>query len=187
MTFTTADSSTTDPDEMTARSLIKTAWGRVPHLGEALALSLPATRAVLAFDEALSKGAISAALGEQLSIAVAHENRCAYCLSAHTAAARAFGVSPQDAAAARLGESSDPKSTAALRFAQLLVRTRGFVGDAALAGVRAAGWSDSEIVEILAHTMSNQLTNYLHHLSNVPIDYPSVAFAASATPINDPS
>jgi hypothetical protein len=44
--------------------------------------------------------------------------------------------------------------------------------------VRAAGWHDADIVEIVGHALSTTLSNYLHHLSDVPIDYPAVAFAS---------
>jgi alkylhydroperoxidase family enzyme len=86
-------------------------------------------------------------------------------------------VSDDDAAAARTGEASDAKIAAALRFAQQVVRTRGEVDDRDLAAVQTAGWQDSEIVEIVGHVLSTMLSNYLHHLSDVPIDYPTVPFA----------
>jgi uncharacterized peroxidase-related enzyme len=172
-----ADPSTANADQLQARAAIKEAWGRVPNLGGVLALSLPLTRAVLAFDSALHQGSFSGGVAEQLAIAVSQENRCAYCLAAHTAGARAAGVSTDDAAAARSGQASDPKTAAALRFAQQVVRARGQVGDRELAAVRAAGWQDSEVVEIVGHALSTTLSNYLHHLSDAPIDYPPVPFA----------
>ncbi|WP_375488057.1 carboxymuconolactone decarboxylase family protein [uncultured Mycobacterium sp.] len=133
---------------------------------------------MLAFDAALSQGAFSGAVAEQLAIAVSQENRCAYCLAAHSAAARAYGLSADDIAAARTAQASEPKVAAALRFAQQLIRTRGHVEDGELAAVRAAGWHDGEIVEIVGHALSTTLSNYLHHVSAVPIDYPAVAFAS---------
>lgn len=87
------ESSTTKPDRLEALAAIKQSWGQVPNLGAVLALSLPLTRAVLGFDAALSQGVLSGAVAEQLAIAVSQENRCAYCLAAHSAAARAYGPS----------------------------------------------------------------------------------------------
>jgi uncharacterized peroxidase-related enzyme len=173
----TAESSTSKPDQQQARAAITRNWGRVPNLGAVLALSLPMTQAVLAFDAALSEGAFAGAVAEQLAIAVSHENRCAYCLAAHSAAARAYGLAAEDISAARTADASDPKTAAALRFAQQLVRTRGRVDDEHLAAVRAAGWHDADIIELVGHALSTTLSNYLHHLSEVPVDYPPVAFA----------
>jgi uncharacterized peroxidase-related enzyme len=178
MSPVSAAPSIANADQLQARTLIKETWGRVPNLGDVLALSLPLTRAVLAFDITLREGAFSGGVAEQLAIAVSQENRCAYCLAAHTAGARAAGVSADDTAAARTADASDPKIAAALRFAQQVVRTRAEVDDRDLAAVQAAGWQDSEIVEIVGHALSTTLSNYLHHLSDVPIDYPAVRFAA---------
>jgi uncharacterized peroxidase-related enzyme len=173
----TAESSTAKPDQQQARVAISRSWGWVPNLGAVLALSLPMTRAVLAFDDALREGAITGAVAEQLAIAVSHENRCAYCLAAHSAAARAYRLAADDIAAARTARASDPKTAAALRFVQQLVRTRGHLDEEHLAAVRAAGWHDADIIELVGHALSTTLSNYLHHLSKVPIDYPPVAFA----------
>ena len=172
------ESSTTKPDQLDALAEIKQSWGRAPNLGAVLALSLPLTRAVLAFDAALSQGVFSGAVAEQLAIAVSQENRCAYCLAAHSAAGRAYGLQADDIAAARTAQASDPKTAAALRFAQQLVRMRAQVDAGELGAVRAAGWHDADIVEIVGHALSTTLSNYLHLSSDVPIDYPVVAFAS---------
>jgi AhpD family alkylhydroperoxidase len=150
----------------------------VPNLGAVLALSLPLTRAAPAFDGALSHGVFSGVVAEQLAIAVSQENRCAHCLAAHSAAARAYGLGADDISAARTAQASDPKTAAALRFAQQLVRMRGQVAEDELVAVCAAGWHDTDIVEIVGHARSTTLINYLHHLSDVSIDYPAVAFAS---------
>jgi len=57
-----------------------------------VALSLPLTRALLAYDRHLAEGSITEPVSEQVAISVANENRCAYCLAAHTAGALAAGV-----------------------------------------------------------------------------------------------
>lgn len=169
-----------NPEQLEARAAIKKAWGRVPNIGEVIALSLPLTRAILDFDDALGAGTFRDDSAELLAIAVSEQNRCAYCLSAHSAAGRAAGVASADVATARTGSVTDPKMTAALTFAQGVVRGRGHVTDDALAAVREAGWSDVDIVEIVGHVIATTLSNYLHHLSNVPIDYPLVTFAHDA-------
>jgi uncharacterized peroxidase-related enzyme len=177
MSLVAVDSSTATADQLEAQAVVRESWGHVPNLGAVLALSLPLTRAVVAFDTSLSRGAFSGGVAEQLAIAVSQENRCAYCLAAHSAAARAAGMSADDVAAAPSAHASDPKTAAALRFAQQVIRTRGQVDERDLADVRSAGWQDTEIVEIVGHALSTTLSNYLHHLSGVPIDYPAVGFA----------
>jgi AhpD family alkylhydroperoxidase len=168
---------TATPEEAEALAAIRSAWGSVPQLGRVIARSGPLTRAMLAFDRELAGGRFRGAFAEQLDIAVANENRCPYCLAAHTAAGRAFGLDDVALADARVGRAADPKQAAALGFVQAVVRDRGKVDDRDMAAVRTAGWSDGDIAELVGHAISAMLTNYLHHLSGVPVDFPHVEFA----------
>lgn len=175
--MTSVSPETTNEQQREALAAIKKGWGAVPNLGKVLALSFPLTRAALSFDEALEGGSISAPVREQIAIAVANENECAYCLSAHSVAASLYKVSAQDISDARTGRASDPRVGAILLFAQSVVRRRGFVTDEELKAARSAGIDDATLAEIVGHVVSNTLTNYLHHVSEVPVDYPPVEFA----------
>jgi AhpD family alkylhydroperoxidase len=118
---------------------IRAAWGAVPRLGYVFARSDALTRGMLAFGGALQDGAFNGPVAEQIAIAVANENRCAYCLAAHTAAGRAHGLDEQTLSDARSGGASIPRVAAALRFVQAVVRERGHVGNEDLGAARAAG------------------------------------------------
>lgn len=166
--------------EAEALETIKSGFGSVPNLWAVVARSSAMTTGLLGLDTALKEGSFSGALAEQLAIAVAHENGCPYCLAAHTAAGRAFGLDERSASDARVARSSDPKVEAALQFSQAVVRERGFVSDAQLEAVREAGWDDAAVVELVGHVISNTLTNYLHHVSEVPVDFPAVLFVEDA-------
>ena len=61
-----------------------------------------------------------------------------------------------------------------MQFAQALNVNRGDITDAELAEVRAAGFSDAEIVEIITHVGMNFLTNVIGKASQVDIDFPKV-------------
>jgi uncharacterized peroxidase-related enzyme len=129
---------------------------------------------------ALGAGVIPAKLGEQIAVAVADRNACEYCLAAHTALGRKAGASAEEMSAAQGGDAADPKTAAALRFALQLVEARGQVGDADVQAVRAAGYSDQEIVEILAHVALNLYTNYVNVAFAVPVDFPAVKLRRAA-------
>ena len=169
------------PSEAEAIAEIRAAWGGVPRLAYVFARSAPLTRGMLAFGGALQDGAFSGPVAEQIAIAVANENRCAYCLAAHTAAGRAHGLNEQSLSDARSGEASNPRVAAALRFAQAVVRERGHVSDEDLEAARIAGLTDADLVELVGHAIATTLTNYLHHLSNVPVEFPRVEFAAPSS------
>jgi len=61
-----------------------------------------------------------------------------------------------------------------------VLKTRGGVSDADLEEVRAAGYSDGEIAEIIAHAALNVLTNYFNKVAETEVDFPRVALAGKA-------
>jgi alkylhydroperoxidase family enzyme len=90
------------------------------------------------------------------------------------------GMSAEVMAAAQAGESSEPKTRAALQFALKLVEQRGQVEAADVENVRKAGFNDEEIVEILAHVALNLFTNYVNIALDVPVDFPTVRLRHAA-------
>ncbi|WP_311044327.1 carboxymuconolactone decarboxylase family protein [Rhizobium lentis] len=70
--------------------------------------------------------------------------------------------------------SHDPKAEAALRFARKVVIERGGVAAEDVQSVRAAGYGDAEIVEIVFHVALNTLTNYVNRVEETEIDFPLV-------------
>jgi uncharacterized peroxidase-related enzyme len=161
-------------------SQIHGAFGATPNMFRAVANSPAALKSMWGAFGALGGGVIPAQLGEQIAVAVADRNACNYCLAAHTALGRKAGVSAADMAAAQSGESSDPRTAAALRFALKLVEARGQVDAADVQALRAAGFDDAHIVEIVAHVALNLFTNYVNVALEVPVDFPGVKLRAAA-------
>jgi uncharacterized peroxidase-related enzyme len=161
-------------------SQIHDAFGTTPNMFRAVANSPAALKSMWGAFGALGGGVIPAQLGEQIAVAVADRNACHYCLAAHTALGRKAGVSAADMAAAQSGESPDPRTAAALRFALRLVDARGQVDAADVQALRAAGFDDAHIVEIVAHVALNLFTNYVNVAFEVPVDFPGVKLRAAA-------
>jgi len=174
------DPATLSGDRKQVLDQIQSAFGATPAMFRAVANSSAALRSMWASFGALGGGAIPARLAEQIAVAVADRNRCEYCLAAHTALGRKAGATAQEMAAAQAGESNDPRTAAALRFALKLVEDRGQVGDADVAALRAAGFDDGQVVEILAHVALNLFTNYMNVAFDVPVDFPAVKLRAAA-------
>jgi alkylhydroperoxidase family enzyme len=76
--------------------------------------------------------------------------------------------------ARRRGDSADPRKAAALRFTQAVARQRGALSDEEFERVRAAGWSDAEIVDILATVAPTTFTNLLAIAARIEVDFPLV-------------
>nr|WP_316638373.1 carboxymuconolactone decarboxylase family protein [uncultured Roseateles sp.] len=156
------------------------AFGATPNMFKAVANSPAALQQMWAAFGALGGGVIPAKLGEQIAVAVADANACDYCLAAHTALGRKAGATAEEMAAAQGGESADAKTQAALNFALKLVRERGQLSDADVPALRAAGFNDGEVVEILAHVALNLFTNYVNVAFAVPVDFPQIKLRRAA-------
>ena len=153
---------------------INGAFGVVPNMFKAVANSPAALTSMWGSFGALSGGKLGARLGEEIAVAIANVNRCEYCLAAHTALGRKAGASAEEMAAAQIGKSSDPRTHAALTFALKVVHDRAAVTEADVAAVKAAGFDDEAVVEIIAHVALNLFTNYVNVALNVPVDFPAV-------------
>ena len=174
------DASSASADRKTLLTQIHGAFGATPNMFKAVANSPAALQSMWGAFGALGGGVIPAKLGEQIAVAVADRNACEYCLAAHTALGRKTGASAEEMSAAQGGEAADPRTAAALRFALKLVEARGQVSEADVQAVRAAGYSDQEIVEILAHVALNLFTNYVNVAFAVPVDFPAVKLRRAA-------
>ena len=67
-----------------------------------------------------------------------------------------------------------------MRFAAKVVNARGHVSDADIAAVKAAGFDDAQVVEIVLHVALNTLTNYVNEVAKTEIDFPVVALRSAA-------
>jgi uncharacterized peroxidase-related enzyme len=162
--------------EAVARSL-----GTVPNLFRLVANSPAALKGYLGLSAAVAATTLDAPTRERIALGVAETNGCAYCLSAHAYLARHVAqLDDAEIAANRDGRSTDPRAAAAVRFAQQVVRTRGHVADGELAAVRAAGFDDGEIIEIVLAVALNTFTNYVNEVAATEIDFPHVAARRAA-------
>ena len=118
---------------------------------------------------------------ERIALAIAQANGCDYCLSAHSYLGLNLAkITPEEIALNRKGQSGDAKADAAVRFATQVVRERGQVDEGDIQRVRDAGFSDGQIVEIIAVTAENIFTNLLNVVAQTDIDFPMVHAAELA-------
>jgi uncharacterized peroxidase-related enzyme len=159
---------------------IQGAFGAVPNMFKAVANSPAALQSMWGSFGALGSGTLGAKLGEQIAVAVADRNDCSYCLTAHTVLGQKAGASAAEMMEAQAGRSVDPRTAAALSFALKVVENRAAVTDADVKALRAAGFDDEGIVEILAHVALNLFTNYVNVAFDVPVDFPAVKLTRAA-------
>ncbi len=165
------DSASVEQQQILAN--VKKGLGLVPNLVSTLAQSPAAAHAYLAFSGALAKGSLPRSLQEQISLVVGETNACDYCVAAHTLLGGKAGLTPEAVLAARSAQATDPKTQAALVFAQMIVTEHGHVSDADVAELRAHGYTDGDITEIVANTALNIFTNYFNHVAGTVVDFPA--------------
>jgi uncharacterized peroxidase-related enzyme len=118
---------------------------------------------------------------DAIALAVSEADACNYCLAAHSYIATNLAkISPEEIALNREGRSTDPKRQAAVAFAKALIEKHGKVSDDEFRAVKGAGWTDANIVEMIALAAQFLLTNFMNNAVQTPIDFPEVPPAKTA-------
>lgn len=148
--------------------------GVVPNLFRLMGTSPAALTAYTSFQGALNK-TLDLKTRERIALAVAQVNGCDYCLSAHTYIGLNLAkITPEEIALNRKGASGDAKANAAVQFAAKVAKERGHVSEADIKAVRDAGFTEAQVVEIVALVAENSFTNYLNEVAKTEIDFPVV-------------
>jgi uncharacterized peroxidase-related enzyme len=149
--------------------------GVVPNLFRLVGNSPLALSGFSNFQAALSK-TLDAKTRERIALAVAQVNGCDYCLSAHTyLGLNLVNLTQEEITQNRQGGSHDQKANVAVAFATSVTKNRGHVGDDEIKSVRDAGFSQGQIVEIVAIVAENCFTNFINNVAKTEIDFPIVS------------
>ena len=153
---------------------VKTQLGVVPNMFRLFSNSPAVLKGFTSLSGALTKS-LDVKTRERIALAVAQVYGCSYCLSAHTYLGLNLAkISPEEIALNRKGSSSDPKADAAVHFAAKVAERRGHVSDEDLVAVRKAGYSDAQVLEIVALVVENVFTNFVNEVAKTDIDFPVV-------------
>ena len=152
--------------------------GFTPNMLATFAQSPIAFNAWASLRASLSK-ALDVKTRESISLAVSEVNGCNYCLAAHSLRAEQAKLPADEIILARKGHASDAKRDAAVQFARKVIEARGHVNDADVKAVRDAGYTDANIMEIVALIAMYSLTNYFNNVFDPEKDYPAVPPAGS--------
>ena len=154
--------------------------GVVPNLFRLVGTSPAALEGYLGLNGALGR-TLDAKTRERIALAIAQANGCDYCLSAHTYLGLNLAkIDDAEIALNRAGRSGDAKADAAVVFARKVLEARGHVSDADVAAVRLAGFSEAQVIEIVASVAVNVLTNYINNVAETDNDFPVVQAAQAA-------
>jgi uncharacterized peroxidase-related enzyme len=156
---------------------IKKAIGSVPNTFAAIAAHGPAAlKAVLAADTVVAAGTLTKRDQEIIKLVISAAGGCDYCVAAHSHLAQLAGVKPDALKQIREGQpTGDAKRDALARFVRKLAQSSGTVSDEDFAAVKAAGYSDAQLVEISLAFATTVFTNVFNRINDTEIDFPAVA------------
>ncbi|MBO6520369.1 MAG: peroxidase-related enzyme [Rhodospirillales bacterium] len=147
--------------------------GSVPNMFRLVSASPATLEGYLGLSGALAAGQLSPAAREGIALVLANINGCTYCNSAHGYIAKnLIKMDDQEIDANRDATSSDPKTDAILKLARKIASNRGQVEQADLDAARAAGATDTELVEVVGNVALNVLTNYINEVFKTDVDFP---------------
>ena len=156
---------------------IKRAVGSVPKTFAAIAAHGPAAlKSILAADAVLAAGTLTKRDQEVIKLVISAAGGCDYCVAAHNYLAQLAGVKPDALKQIRDGQASgDAKRDALIRFVRKLAQSSGTVSAEDFAAIKAAGYSDAQLVEISLAFATTVFTNVFNRINDTEIDFPSVA------------
>jgi uncharacterized peroxidase-related enzyme len=161
------------PDEGEASDDVRELWakplerlGFVPNVLRLFALRPRHLLAWWAYYDELLRGdsGLTKAQREMIAVVVSVENRCHYCIVSHSAALRKLTddqVLVDRLATGYKYAEVEPKERAMLDFAVKLTRASHEATEADVDALRAAGWSDEEIMDIAQVAAMFNFTNRL--------------------------
>jgi len=160
------------PDDVSERIEAETERaGFTPNVFDAFAYKPSHFRAFFDYHDAITEDTtLEREEVEMLVVTVSGVNDCLYCVVAHGALLRIFAEAPkladQLATNHRTADLSDPHR-AMLDFAVELTETPGRMGDAEVAAMREAGFTDEEIWDVTSVVALFNLSNRMATVADI--------------------
>lgn len=153
---------------------IRKAMGKVPRAYALIgSLSPAALKLMLEGDAALAQGSLSRAELEAVRLAISAQNGCDYCVAAHSMVGQLVGLQPEELRRLRGGEAVDDARRAALvAFARHVAGTRGTVAPAQVQAFIEAGFTPSQVIEVLLAITLIGFTNLVNRVNDTTPDFP---------------
>lgn len=152
---------------------LKRGLGFVPNLYATLAYSDNGLAKYLAFQGA--KTSLSNQEKEVVNLVVSEVNGCRYCQSAHTVLGKMNGFSDDEILNLRRGHSTTPKRDALVKLTKDITENKGRVSPDTLTAFYATGYTTGNLVDVILQVSDKIAMNYLHNLTELPIDFPVAA------------
>lgn len=141
--------------------------GSVGDMVATMAHSPALLQGYLDLSRAMKRVKLPRQLSEKLSLAAQSWIGCGTCLAAHTAAARAAGLSETDIALAREATATDPREAALIAYAVRVLAEPASITAGDVAELRGHGWTDRVIAEVVGVVALNLLTGAFNLVAGI--------------------
>jgi len=154
----------------------KMTGGQVPNLFAAVGHLAPgALTAYLAAETALASAGLGKKDLETIKLLVSAQTGCDYCVAAHTMLAKMTGLSTEAAKAiGHMAPTGDAKRDALIRFVLRIMQESGTLPADAVSDIRAAGYSEAQLVAISLAIALTMFTNTFNRINDTDVDFPAV-------------
>ncbi len=155
---------------------IKKAAGGIPNTFATIGAHGPeALKAVWAADGVLAASSLSKQDQETIKLIVSEVAGCDYCVAAHTLLGKMTGLKADVLKQVRTGQpTGDAKRDALAHFVRNLAQTSGTISQAEFDAIKAAGYTDQQLVEISLAIALTVFTNVFNRVNDTAIDFPAV-------------
>lgn len=152
---------------------LQKALGFVPNLYATIAYSKNGLERFLAYQNA--KTSLTNKEKEAVNLIVSQVNNCVYCQSAHLVIGKMNGFSDEQLLDIRKGKSSDAKLNALVQLAAEITKTKGNADANLVDAFFVQGYTNENLVDLILQISDKTAMNYLHNLTQVPVDFPLAA------------
>jgi AhpD family alkylhydroperoxidase len=146
-------------------------FGMIPNLFAKMATAPTLLQGYIQIADLFSQSSLTPTEQQIVLLTTSRFNGCEYCMGAHSALASMGGVDAEVVNAIRNDQPiSDPKLEALRQFAHRITEMRGWVDPARVQLFLEAGYTPSNVLEVVLGVGQKTLSNYTNHLVNTQLD-----------------
>lgn len=145
--------------------------GFVPNLFATFAHNPEALKSYLALSDSFGKAGFSPLEQQVILLTVSRENKCAYCVAAHSAISAMSKLDEGVISQLRSGVSLNDQKLEALReFTKRVVSSKGWPDESDFKKFVSAGFNQGHILGVILGVTMKTLSNYTNHIAQTPLD-----------------
>lgn len=161
------------PANQTIFDNLKNTMGFVPNLYATYAYNETALGDYLALQN--RRSTLTTIEREVVNLVVSQVNDCKYCIPAHTAIAKMYRLTDVQILEIRKAEiTNDNKLDTLAKVVKEITVSRGKPSTEIIENFFEAGYNEANLVDVIMTIGDKIISNYLHGITQVPVDFPEV-------------